>query len=251
MRIFIVFLIPLYLFAIQNPYKSLNFDERFNLLMNYFLNEELTGVLPQKPEPKKVEPLGQIQKQDYERYYTYVQRVKFLEEENKRERDAAFEEYQGQVGYYNGKLSNLEKYYLEENHIDEILQNSINKTLKVFYGNPKIKELTLKDGKIKAVLYNKSFYGYDYGFEKDLLIDIPPDMQEKFWNRYKSAKIKVVFQKLGDTLFMTGVDVIFDQKSYKGSFLGETDFEIKLNVKINDDIFRPITIGDKSEKNIK
>lgn len=242
MRFLIIFLIPLYIFALQNPYKSLKFDEKFNLLMNHFLNEELRTVLPQKPVIAEVEPLGQIEKQDYERYYTYVQRVKFLKEENQREKDLAREEYEGKVGYYNGKISNLEKYYLEQNHIDEIIGHSINKTLKVFYGNPKIKDLTLKDEKIKATLYNKNFYGYNYNIQKDVLLDIPPSLQERFWNRYKSAKIKVVFERVGDTIFVKNLDVVFDAKSYKGIFLDKVDLQIKLNVKINDDIFRPIII---------
>lgn len=242
MRFLIIFLIPLYLFALQNPYKSLKFDEKFNLLMNHFLNEELRTVLPQKPVIAEVEPLGQIEKQDYERYYTYVQRVKFLKEEKQREKDQAREEYEGKVGYYNGKISNLEKYYLEQNHIDEIIGHSINKTLKVFYGNPKIKDLTLKDEKIKATLYNKNFYGYNYSIQKDVLLDIPSSLQERFWNRYKSAKIKVVFERVKDTIFVKNIDVIFDAKNYKGIFLDKVDLQIKLNVKINDDIFRPIIL---------
>ena len=251
MRFLVIFLIPLFLCALQNPYKSLKFDEKFNLLMNHFLNEELKTLLPKRPVLEDIEPLGQIEKQDYERYYTYVQRVKFLKEQNQQERDLAFEVYEGEVGYYNGKLSNLKKDYLQKGQINGVIQNSINKTLKVFYGNPKIKDLTLKDDKIKATLYNKSFYGYNYNLQKDVLLDIPSNIQEKFWNRYKSAKIKVVFERVEDTIFMKDIEVFFDSKRYKGSFLEKPDFKIKLNVKINDDIFRPIIIGDKSEKNIK
>lgn len=245
MKYILMFLFPLYLLAIENPYKTLQFDEKFNLLFNYFLNEELKSKLPQKPKMREVENLGEIKRESYERYFTYVQRVKFLKEENQREKDEAFEEYAGKAGYYNGKVSNLKSYYLKQGHISKIMQNSINKTFKVFYGNPKIKDLTLMDGKIKASLYNKTFYGFNYTLNKDVLIDIPEDLQENFWNRYKSAKIRVLFKEQDDLLRVSGMEAVFESKTYRGVFLDKTDLEIKLDIKINDDIFQPIIIGEK------
>lgn len=239
--IFFIF-IPHFLFGIENPYKAISFDEKFNVVFNYFLNEKLKEELPKKPILQKVKPLGDIEKYDYERYYNYVQRVKFLKDENQKKQQKALEEYAGKVGYYNGKLANLKKDFLENGRINEVIQSSINRTFKIFYGNPKIKDLTLYKNKIKATIYNKSFYGFEYKLNKDIVIDIPQNIQENFFNRYKGAKTLVNFVKIDDTLIMKDANVVFENKNYKATFLDKVLLKIKLDIKINNDIFQPINI---------
>lgn len=245
MRFFIIFVIPFYLFGFENPYKALSFDEKFNVVFNYFLNEELKLQLPQKPEMKKIEELGEIEKNDYERYYNYIQRVKFLNEQHAEEKRKALEVFQGEAGYYNGKIANLKNHFLKEGNLDHIIQNGVNKTFKVFYGNPFIKDPTLYQGKIKVTFLNQTFYGYDYKFNEDVLIDIPQTDQENFFNKYKGAKVKGVFKKENEYLVLNGIEIDFEDKIYKGVFLDNINFKVKLDIKINNDIFQPIIAGEK------
>lgn len=243
----VLLLLPVYLFAVVSPYESLDFDEKINLMANYFFNEELQSKLPKKPEKQKHEKIGDIKAIKHEAYFAYIQRLKALKKAWEEEEKKINEKYEGEVGYYNGNMKALFKFYKKPINQKDIIQNSINKTLKVFLGKPKLQNLEIiKDTpKIEADLFANDFYGYGYKFEHRVVLDIPLEDQMSFYNRYRRSKIIVRVHYEDRLLSFADVKVYFEGKEYNGRFKNNVKDTVKLDIKINDDIFQPIKIKEE------
>ena len=176
-----------------NPYESLSLDEKVNLLANYFFNEELQSRLPKKPVKQKHEKLGDIKPIKYEQYFAYIQRLKAIKSSWEEEEKKIMEKYEGEVGYYNGNMKTLYKHYTQKENQTDMIQHSINKALKVFFGKPKLEELKVlkNEAKIEAKLFSNNFYGYGYSFVHDVTLNVPKGELNDFYNRHRTGKVIV------------------------------------------------------------
>lgn len=241
---FLFLLLPIYLFGVVNPYTDLKLDEKVNLLANYFFNEELKTKLPKKPKKQEQEELGDIPPIKYEQYFAYIQRLKALKSAWEDEEKKINEKYEGQVGYYNGNMKTLYKFYKKKENQIELIQNSINKTLKVFFGKPKIVNLEAVPNSdiITADLFSNDFYGYGYVFKRKIKIKIPIKEQKDFLERYRRSLVIVRIEYEDNTLNFIDSVIHFEGKKYFAKFENNFNEKIKLDIKINDDIFAPIKI---------
>lgn len=240
-------LLPIFLFGIHNPYENLNTDEKINLLVNYFLNKELKTKVPPPPIKEKIEDDGPINPIKYELYFSYIQRLRAINESRKEEQQLIDEKYEGKVGFYNGKLNSLRKYYNIENNLHPILQNAFNRTYKVMYGKPKLKKTFYdkKKNKVFSTVWVADIYGLNKWEEKNITIDIPKELIEIFVTKYRTAKVQIQYNYHNNILKIKDLVIKFEDKQYKGNFVNKINKEVKLNIKTNDDIFRPIKLEDK------
>ena len=244
-KIIILLITPYLLFALYNPYKELATSEKINILVNYFLNQELRTKLDKKPIKDKIDNDGPINPTKYERYFNYIQRLKAINEERIIQQQNIDDKYAGEVGYYNGKLKNLQKFYNDKENILPILQHSFNKAFKLIYGKPKIKNLNYskKENKIYATIWVDDIYGFSKWDERNIEIIVPPTMRKQFLDQYRTAKVNIEFNYVNNIVTLKDIIIKFDQKHYKGNFTQKQKYKIKLNIKIDDDIFKPIKIN--------
>ena len=96
-------------------------------------------------------------------YYNYIQRLRAIQQSRTDEQSDIDEKYAGKVGFYNGKLKNLKKHYDKEENLYPLLQNAFNKTFRVIYGKPKIKDLKFdeKINKVVGTIWVDDIYGYE------------------------------------------------------------------------------------------
>ncbi len=244
--LFIVLSLSLFLQA--NPYKELDSTIKLNLMINYFLNEELRKVTPLTPVKDKVQDDGlSLDPVKYERYYNYIQRIKAIHDSRVEVQKDIDEKYAGKVGFYNGKLKVLKRFYAKDENLNPLLQISINKAFKVVYGKPKLKDIrhSAEDNMMYGLLHIEDIYGIDKFEDRRIKINIKKDKVDEFLKIYEKLKIKVQFDYKNNKLSLINGLFILDKKEYKVNFTDKINKKIKLDIKINDDIFHLIKIKDK------
>ncbi len=236
----ILLCLPLFLFAVNNPYEQLKTDEKVNLLVNYFLNKDLKALIPPKPIKESIEDNSPINPIKYELYFSYIQRLKAINDSRKEEQKDINEKYAGKIGFHNGRLNKLKRFYEKEENIHPILQNNFNKVYKILYGKPKLKELKFnkQSGKITAIVWIDSIYNYQKWKEQEINIEIPLDIREIFLEQYRTARVYINFDYKNNILKIKDLTVKFQKKEYKATFINKINDSIKLVIKINDDIFK-------------
>jgi predicted metallopeptidase len=245
MRQILLLILPIYLFAIVNPYKTLAVDEKLNVMVNYFLNEELKTKLPLKPIKEILKDDGaSLEPVKYEYYFSYIQRIKAIRESRAAEQKEIDEKYAGKVGFYNGKVNVLKNFYDKQENLAVILQNSINKAFKVIYGIPKIKDVTYdkKTSTIVGVLYSEDVYSIEKFEDKKITIEIPTKVKYLFLENYKDSIVKVQLEYKENLLKLQKINIEFQENDYKATFIENSDKSFKLNIKIDEEIFKPIQI---------
>jgi len=236
------------IFLQANPYKELDSTIKLNLMINHFLNDELKKIVPPKPIKKKLKDDGlSLDPVKYEQYYNYIQRIKAITDSRVEAQNNINEKFEGKVGFYNGKLKKLKRFYEKEKNINPILQKSINKAFKVVYGKPKFINISYnkKDNIIYGILHIEDIYNIDKFEDKKIKIDIPKKDREYFLKIYEKVKVLIAFKYKNNNLYLKDITYIFNNKKYKANFVKIRNKKIKLNIKINDDIFQLIKIEDK------
>jgi hypothetical protein len=245
---FLILIFPIYLFAVVNPYENLAVEEKLNIMINYFLNEELRTKLPLKPVKEILKDDGaSLDPVKYEYYFSYIQRIKAIRESRAEEQKAIDEKYAGKVSFYNGKVKVLKKFYNKMDNLNPILQNSLNKAYKVVYGKPKIKDVQYDSslGFVTATLYIEDIYGINKYKEKKIKIALSKQVKYLFLRDYEKAIVKVQFDYEDDLLVLKNVLFEFRSLDYIGTFLEKQNEKINFVVKIDEDVFKPIKIKDK------
>lgn len=240
-------LIPFYLYSLVSPYESLSNDEKINILINQFLNEELKENIPNPPIKGKLQDSSPIVPVKYEQHFSFIQRFKATTESRAQEQQKIDDKYLGDVGFYNGKLKTLKKFYSKDENIDPIIQNAINKTYKVLYGKPKITKLQYDKTKdeLTAIFFVSDIYGFNKFEDKNITFDIPTDYKSKFKEIYREAFITLAIKYKNNILTLDHIVASLYGTNYKGYFNEKKKEKIKLEIKINDDIFQLIKIKDK------
>jgi len=238
----VLFIISLLCISIMaNPYEDLDKNIKLNVMVNYFLNEAIQKQLPPKPIKEELQDDGAILDPiKYEQYFNYIQRLKAIRESRIDEQKKIDEKYAGQIAFYNSKIKNLEKFYKKSENLNPLLQNSINKAFKVVYGKPKLKEPKYNEttGEFEVLLYAQKIYNVDIFTPKKVLFKISKGDLDSFFDEYSDAFVNVVFGYDKNLLIYDGIIIRYKSKDYKGVFVDEVNNKIKLNIKINDDIFR-------------
>jgi len=238
---------PFYLFAITNPYTSLPPDEKLNVMMNFFLNILIENTKPPLPIKRELEDDNQIQGAiKYEQYHNYIQRLKLNREKREREQIVIDEEYLREVLFYNGKLNSLKKSYQEEENLYDLLDKSVNKAFKIVYGKPVLSDIVY-DAEInllKANLTSQDIYGIEKFQKKEVELFIHQSIRDDFMLDHQLSDILVRFDFDGDTLMYKDILITYKENEYIGNFLNQSNDKIKLKIKINDDIFRPLNTGE-------
>ena len=239
-----VLLLPFYLFGLVNPYDSLSTNEKLNILVNLFVNQELKQYVPDPPikgTPKDIRPIKAI---EFEAHFSYIQRFKNITEEREEDLKNIEEKYLGDIGFYNGNLKSLKKFFAQDENINPIIQHSINKAFKITYGKPKIKDLIYdeKQKKLGAILFITDIYGFDKFPEQKVHLDIPENMIKIFIDRYRESFVNIVLEYKNNILNIQNIEIIFEDKHYKGYFLTKKVKALKLNIKIDDDVFQLIDV---------
>lgn len=239
--IFLSLLFISYAFAVMNPYQTLDTNEKLNVMVNYFLNEELRSLKP--PLPIK----DQLQDDDanldpikYEQYFNYIQRLKAIRESRIEEQKKIDEKYQGQIAFYNSKLKNLKKFYENQKNLDPIIQKSVNKAFKVLYGKPTFESVAYdeKGDSFIAKLSVEDIYHIDKYIPKEVYFRISKSDLDSFFTHYQESQINVVFEYSNNLLIYDSIIFKYKDTTYRGIFVSEKIDKIKLDIKINNDIFR-------------
>ena len=243
----ILLLIPILSFALTNPYEDLSTDEKINILVNSFVNQELQLIVPPAPIKPKLKDSSPIVPIKYELHFSFIQRFKAITESRTEEQQKIDDKYIGDVGFYNGKLKSLKRYYKKDENLNPIIQNSINKTYKIIYGKPKLKDVNYnkKENKITAKVFVSDIYGFNKWEEKDIIISIPDKLKDTFIDRYREAMVNIAFEYENNILRLSHLNILFQHNTYKAIFVDNTNEKIKLEIKINDDIFQLVKIEDK------
>ena len=239
--IFFILLWSSYSLAVVNPYKSLPVNEKINVMVNYFVNEELNNLKPILPQKEKLQDDdANLEPIKYEQYFNYIQRLKAIRESRVDEQKKIDEKYQGQVAFYNGKLKNLKKFYEDSENLAPIIEKSINKAFKVIYGKPKFQSIKYDENSdsFLAKLGVEDIYRVDTFIPKEVYFRISKSDLDSFFNNYHEAQINVLFHYSNNLLNYNSIIFKYNETTYKGIFTNENNGQIKLNIKINDDIFR-------------
>jgi len=240
-KILLLLLTPLLLFSLVNPYQSLSIDEKLQILINHFLNEELVKKLPLKPIKGELEDSSEIVPFKHELYFNYIQRLKAIKESREAEQKQIEEKYDGEVQYYNGEIKNLQKYYSKKENIHQIVQNSINKAFKIIYGKPMITKLNYSEDKqtIYGLFYVEDIYGFHNFEDIKIKFVLPDDIKEQFYYEYRTSKVFVNFNYENDKLSLKDLTIIYKTKPYKALF---QEFKKEYNIKlfINQTLFNTI-----------
>jgi len=230
-----------YLFAVINPYENLDSNEKINVMVNYFLNEELTKLKPEKPIKEKIKDDDtNTNPIKFESYFSYIERLKAIRESRITEQKKIDEKYEEQIAFYNSKLKKLQRFYNDKKNLKPILQRSINKAFKVIYGDPKITHIQYNKNNNAFVgqLVAENIYYIDNFPPKNIYFSLLKSNLDTFFTRYNKAKVDVVFDYSNNLLTFKSIQFRHNNNLYKGIFKNNKDKNIKLNIKINDDIFR-------------
>lgn len=253
MKKILLLIIPFYLMAvsassnISNPYKEFPVDEKLNLMINYFLNEAIKENLPKKPVKRELKDDGaNLDPVKYELYYNYIQRLKAIRESRADEQKQIDEEYAGKIAFYNGKLNSLKKEYEKKENLYPLLKDSINKAFKIVYGKPSFTNIEYNSeiNLLTADLTALDLYEVDKFKPKKLELFVYEGSRDEFISESKNIDIEVRFDFDGEYLIYKDVVFHFKDFEYIGTFMDKTNKKIKLNLKINDDIFRPVKLGE-------
>ncbi|MEA2050568.1 MAG: hypothetical protein U9O56_07545 [Campylobacterota bacterium] len=244
---FIILFIPILSFSLVNPYDNLSTDDKINILVNLFVNEELKQIIPKPPIKAELKDNSEIVPVKYERHFSFIQRYKTIKEDRAKEQKTIDEQYQGEISFYNSKLKKLKKFYEIDKNLYPIVQNSINKSFKIIYGKPKIKNVKFNKllKKVSATLYVDDIYGFNRYENKDLIFDIPKDDIDNFIKKYRESIVNIALDYSDNILTLDHIKVLFQGKTYKANCINDTNKRVKLEIKINNDIFQLIKIEDK------
>ena len=250
MRIlFISFIFILCLQGIENPYAKLNIEQKLQILIEYFIQKQIKAYFPKKPQKAQVDDKSPIKIVKFERYYNYIQRLKYIKEQRELAKKQAIEEYNRAIEEYNKKILKLKQYYTDTNHFSKIVNIALNNSFKIFYGKPIILKPYLKDNKIYAKIIAREIYSsYKYSFECEVVIDgeLSNDEVERLLKSYREIKVLVVFDYNFNKKILQYKNVIlkFHNKSYKGIFVKQPA-PYKIDIKLDDKIFQLIKKGEK------
>jgi len=246
-KIVLFVLIPLYLFSLSNPYTDLPTNEKLNVMLNHFLQLSLENTRPNLPQKKLLKDDGAtLDPVKYELYFNYIQRLKAIRESRAKEQLKIDEDYLGKLGFYNGKLKALKKIYSKDENLYPLLQESINKAFKVVFGKPKFTNIVYNDeiNRLEAKLSTIKIYNVADFNPLDLELFVYKGIRNEFIKYHNESDIKVRFDFDGEYLIFKDVIFKFNENEYVGEFLGSEQRKIKLNIKINDDIFQAVKIGE-------
>ena len=243
----LILCLPIFLYAVDNPYTQLSVDEKVNLLVNYFINKDLKNIIPAVPIKESIKDDSPINPVKYELYFSYIQRLKAINDSRIEEQNNIDVKYEGEIGFYNGKLKKLKHYYAKKENLHPILQNSFNKTYKILYGQPKLKDVSFDTTTDKTIgtVWIDSIYGYLTQKEKKITIDIPKELRDAFIIKNRISKVFINFNFSDNLLKPKNLTILYDEKEYNANFIKKINRSIKLEIKINNDIFKPVKIEDK------
>ena len=240
-------LFPLYLFSLSNPYTDFPANEKLNIMLNHFLNISLENIRPEFPQKKSLKDDGAtLDPVKYELYFNYIQRLKAIRESRAKEQLKIDEDYIGKLGFYNGKLKTLKKFYLKDENLYPLLQDSINKAFKIVFGKPHFTSIVYNEevNRLEAKISSIKIYDVADFKPLDLELFVYKGMRDEFIKYHDESDIKVRFDFDGEYLIFKDVIFEFNGNEYVGKFLGSEQRKIKLNIKINDDIFQAVKIGE-------
>jgi len=246
-KIVLFIIVPLYLFSLSNPYADLPANEKFNVMLNHFLNISLENTRPVYPQKKPLKDDGAtLDPIKFELYFNYIQRLKAIRESRAKEQLKIDEDYVGKLGFYNGKLKALKKFYTEDENLYPLLQESINKAFKVVFGKPKFTNIVYDDeiNRLEAKLTTTKIYDVADFKPLDLELFVYKGIRDEFIKYHNESDIKVRFDFDGEYLIFKDVIFMFNGNEYVGKFLSSVQTKIKLNIKINDDIFQAVETGE-------
>ena len=242
----VLFLSLLVTVNFANPYKNISVEEQLTLFTNYFINEALSEKLPTLPFKGKPEVHEYNYKPTkYELYYNYVQRVKAIQDSIADEQTELDNKYKADIYKYNRKLKALKKFYEQEQNLYPIFTEAFNKAFKVVYGKP-ILEIARGEIGIQFFLNTEPVYNKNEFIPQPIVFNYA--QEKKLFNFYEKCDLSVTFFYDNNILEFDEVVCSYQDIIYQGKVNQKTNEKIKLNVKINDDIFQQIKIpnGDKN-----
>jgi len=245
-KIILFIFIPFYLAALTDPYSSLSEDEKLNVMINHFLNISLENAKPPVPTKRELPDDGAtLDPVKYEQYFSYIQRLKAITESRSEEQQRIDEDYRGKIGFYNGKINALKEFYQNDKNLYPLISKSINKAFKIVYGKPIVSNIIYDDeiNLLKANLDSKDIYGVEKFPKKEVELFIHQSIRDDFMEDHDLSDVLVRFDYDGTFLLYKDILITYKGNEYIGNFLNPSNKKIKLKIKINDDIFRPINTG--------
>lgn len=239
---FLLFFVSLVnLFGVENPYHNLSAEEKLNIMINYFINEELRALKPSLPQKEQLkDDDANLDPIKYEQYFNYIQRLKAIRESREAEQKKIDEKYQGQIAFYNGKIKALQRAYTKEENFLPLLAQSINKAFKVVYGTPTLQNLTYdeKNQIVQGELVALDIYKIEKFTPKNITFEMSKEDFQRFMKQDEALEVRVVFSYSNNLLNYESIIFTYNNRVYHGSFGKDFNKAVKLNIKMNDDIFR-------------
>jgi len=254
MRIFIiVLLVELSLFStILNPYKSLSDDEKLEVMFNYYLNKNIRKKISKIPVKEILKDDGaSLDPVKYEFYFSYIQRLKAIKESRENEQKKIDIKYESAVKKFNIQLAKLKKFYQDDTNLTPLIQDSINKAFLVVYGKPKIIDphLNKDTGKITAILDVDNIYNISTFKPKKIRLYLYRGVVKSFLQNYDQVEVYVRVDYDKKYISYNDIKFIYNQNSYIATFVDSDIKDFKMELKIDQTIFKPITIiKDKKDK---
>jgi len=246
-RIIIILIFPFCLFGLSNPYDSLSTNEKLNVMINYYLNISLENIKPPLPHKRELQDDGAtLDPVKYELYFSYIQRLKAIRESRAEQQIIIDEDYKGKIGFYNGKLKSLKNFYAKKENLYPLLEDSISKAFKIVFGKPIFTDIVYDDeiNLLKGNLNSIDIYKVAKFEPKELELFMYKGIRDDFIENHNLSEILVRFNFDGQFLSYKDVIFKFKENEYIGNFRNVPNEKIKLDIKINDDIFRPLEVGD-------
>lgn len=237
-------------FGYENPYENLSIDQKIQILIEYFVDNQIVAQFPKKPIKGKLKDSSPIKIIEFERYYNYIQRLKIIKENRIKEQQKINLKYKEDIAKYNKTISHLKHIYQTRENFNKLLNIALNNSFKILYGKPILQKPYVKNGKLYAKVVSKSIYGYNYKLEQIIKIDNINKKDFKYFIEfYRKAKVFVLFDYNFDTKILKykGVNILFQKKHYDGIFITKP-LEYNITIKLDETIFKLIKKGQNGKK---
>lgn len=241
-KYFILLLTPIYIFAIYNPYSQIDDKEKLNIFINYFINKSIKESLPAKPVRDKKVDNSVIKMIKSEEYFAFIQRVKNIKEKREKDKILFDKEYKYKIESYNKKIDELKEFYSKNKNIENLLEDSFNKSFLIVYGKPKLKDIyydSSRDKIIGKLFIDDIFFHNNWGIN-EIYIDVPTKLRKIFLKQSLISQARVEFDYKNYEATVKGIKIYFDREIFDAYFVKPINYKIKIKVKIDKSLFKKV-----------
>jgi hypothetical protein len=217
---------------VSNPYENISDDEKLKAVIDFCLKKYINipkPSYPPKPTKPKIKSAQTIVKDMFETTEQFELRVKKIQKERNEYLNNLKKQYENDISKYNKEVRIIQNHYNTKvkkikDYLDEIIAQAINKAYSKIY-----KSFYLKSTNYDAdsQIYYGKILSSKGSFEKNIAINMPPQIARKFYNNPSIPEM--VFSYQNEKLSIKDISVDFDNKNYKALALAlDTEYETNI-----------------------